>query len=143
MSAAPEIEISSITIKQLLERETLSGAVVEGDESILSAEVDDVSISSTPSLANISISLQRKLLIFDSSNVPVDSYQVDILIREALNKGAVALVLVNYGPRMGLAPIRLAKKFSFPLIVISGIDALHMTYGRLFGRHLLNEVMFY
>ena len=27
---------------------------------------------------------------------------------------------------MGLAPIRLAKKFSFPLIVISGIDALHL-----------------
>jgi len=126
LSAAPEIEISSITIKQLLERETLRGAVVEGDESILSAEVDDVSISSTPSLANISISLQRKLLIFDASNVPVDSYQVDILIREALNKGAVALVLVNYGPRMGLAPIRLAKKFSFPLIIISGIDALHL-----------------
>lgn len=115
-----------MTVKQLLERESLSGAIVEGDESILHAEVDDIEIRSTPSLANVDVDLSRKLLIFDSSNVSVDSYQVDILIREALDKGAVGLVLVNYGVRMGLAPIRLAKKYSFPLILISGIDALYL-----------------
>lgn len=115
-----------MTIKQLLERESLSGAIIEGDESILHAEVDDIEIRSNPSLANVDLDLSRKLLIFDSSNVLVNSYQVDILIREALDKGAVGLVLVNYGVRMGLAPVRLAKKFSFPLILISGIDALHL-----------------
>ncbi len=115
-----------MTVRQLLERESLNGAIIEGDDSFLDVEVADVSIHSSPRLINIDSELTQQLLIFDASNVPVDSYQVDMLIRDALDKGFVALILVNYKARMGLAPIRLAKKFSFPLILISDVDALNL-----------------
>jgi hypothetical protein len=118
--------LALITVRQLLSRESLSNArLIAGDEGA-DKLVDDIFIFSALSLRSDLEALNHKILILDATHYKNDSYQIDVLIREAFDHGASALIVLNYQQTIGPTAIRLANKLSFPLISISGVDSLRL-----------------
>jgi hypothetical protein len=118
--------LALITVRQLLSRDSLGNAQLVAGESGADKLVEDIFIFSALSLRSDLEALHRKILILDATHYKNDAYQIDVLIREAFEHEASALIVLNYKLALGPTAIRLANKLAFPLISISGVDSLRL-----------------
>ncbi len=58
----------------------------------------------------------RTVLIVDASRVAVDTYYLDLVLRWAAESSAAGVIVTKTKEPVGLAPRRLAQRFSLPLI---------------------------
>lgn len=113
-------------VGQLLNSAALREATLIAGESGLDSGVADVVLrtkveaSSPPPSAAV--------VILDASGVGDHLYQVDVAIRVVADAGASALIVANAGRPLGVGAHRLANRFSIPLVVVEGVDAMSLTH---------------
>jgi hypothetical protein len=119
-------ELALVTVRQLLGRDSIAGARLVAGESGADKPVEDIYIFSALSHRSEIDNLTHKILILDATHYKNDSYQTDVLVREAHDLGASAIMILNYKLGLGPTAVRLANKLELPLISISGVEALEI-----------------
>lgn len=119
-------DIAQVTVRQLLSRESIAGAVLVAGDAGADSLVSDITIISALSRRSELGDLNHKILILDATNYKNDTYQIDFLVREASDNGASGLIILNYQQVLGPTAIRLANKLFLPLISISNLEALEL-----------------
>ena len=120
----PDADNAQMTVRQLLCRDSIPGAILIAGEAGADMPVDDISIFSALSHRSELGELHNNVLILDATHYKSDSYQIDVLVREASDLGASGLIILNYRIPIGPTAIRLANKLSLPLVLISNAEAL-------------------
>lgn len=126
ISDALKSDLAPVTVRQLLSRDITAEATILAGESGLENIVEEVYILSALSSRSELTKLDRTALILDATHFKGDSYQLDILVRQAYELGATALLLLNFKFAAGPTANRLANKLEIPLVSISGVESLKL-----------------